>query len=213
MNDRGKPGDVLSRIDHLVIAAPQLETGMDVVERRLGVRPVPGGRHPAFGTHNALVALGPRTYLEVIAPDPGLDPPIRGRVFGVDGIREPRLVTWALADDAIDATAAAAPDLGPVEAGRRERPDGTVLAWRLTDPYAMPLDGAVPFLISWGSTPHPAGSVPRAGSLCGFRIEHPDPDRVHRALAAIGVEATVRKAGAVRLVARIATPSGETDIS
>jgi hypothetical protein len=204
-----KPG--LARIDHLVFAAPRLEAGMDAVERRLGVRPVPGGRHPAFGTHNALVALGPRTYLEIIAPDPGLDPPPRGRVFGVDGVREPRLVTWALADDAIDD--AAASELGPVEDGRRERPDGTVLAWRLTDPYAMPLDGAVPFLISWGSTPHPAGSVPRAGTLCGFRIEHPDPDRVRRALTALGAEVTVREAGAVRLVARISTPSGEADLS
>lgn len=207
------PRGVLSRIDHLVFAAPRLEAGMDAVERRLGMRPVPGGRHPAFGTHNALVALGPRTYLEVIAPDPGLDPPSRGRVFGVDGVLEPRLVTWALGDETIDATAAAARGLGPVESGRREQPDGTVLAWRLTDPYAMPLDGTVPFLISWGSTPHPAASVPRAGSLCGFRIEHPDPDRVRRALAALGVEAAVRKAGTVRFVARIATPSGETDIS
>jgi hypothetical protein len=205
------------RIDHLVFAAPRLETGMDLIADRLGVRPVRGGRHPAWGSHNALVSLGPRTYLEIIAPDPELPRPGRGVIFGMETLREPGLVTWALRDEALERTAAVpGPGLGPVQSGRRARPDGTVLAWRLTDPYAMPLDGAVPFLISWGSSPHPAGTAPRAGDLLGLRIEHPDPNRVRTSLAALGLEPNavdVQRSPTLRLVARIRTASGEVDFT
>src|SRR4029079_8217770 len=57
--------------DHLVVAAATLTAGCDFIEERLGVRPRPAGKHPAMGTHNALLRAGPRLFLEVIAIDPG----------------------------------------------------------------------------------------------------------------------------------------------
>jgi hypothetical protein len=38
------------------------------VERRFGVRAAGGGQHVGQGTHNRLLALGPATYLEIVAP-------------------------------------------------------------------------------------------------------------------------------------------------
>lgn len=200
-------------VDHLLYGAPDLETGIDEIERRLGVRPVPGGRHPAYGTHNALLSLGSACYLEVIAPDPGLPTPDGGIGFGLGRLTGPRLVSWALRHTEIQATAERA-GLGAVETGERERDDGTVLRWRLTDPYAERMDGVVPFLIDWGETPHPASSAPYGGRLEELRIEHSAPDEVRRALATLGCGGmVVRQGESPRLVAVIHTTDGTVELS
>lgn len=199
-------------IDHLVFAAPTLEAGIGEVEVRLGVRPVPGGRHPAFGTHNALVALGSEIYLEVIAPDPGLPPPPRGVGFGAAAVNRPRLVTWALRSDDIRASAEAA-GLGGVGAGERELKDGSILRWRLSDPYAERCDGLVPFLIDWAGSPHPAASAPCGGHLAGFRLRHPTPRAVRARLSRLGLDLVVSEAAEPGLVAVIDAPAGRVELS
>ena len=75
---------VLSKVDHLVYATPDLAAGVERVERLLGVKAVPGGQHPGGGTRNALIRLGDETYLEIIGPDPDQPKPPRPRRFGID---------------------------------------------------------------------------------------------------------------------------------
>jgi hypothetical protein len=207
------PGD---GVDHLVYTAPRLGDGVEAVERLLGVRPVPGGRHPGFGTHNALASLGPTTYLEIIAPDPGLPPPRRGVLFFDDEGEGSRLRTWAFRVEAIDHVAAtmkaAGFDLADIGAGRRQAPDGTELTWRLTDPWAPRMEGALPFLIAWGDTPHPAEAAPRAGGLLRLTIEHPEPDGVRQALGLLGCEVDVKLAPRFRMVATIETTQGRVEL-
>lgn len=203
-------------VDHLILGAPDLEGGVEAVERRLGTRPAIGGRHPQYGTRNALLALGAETYLEVMAPDPELAVPHRGRLFGLDELDSPRLVAWALRREDIGAAATRAREggvaLGPVREGSREQPDGTSLTWRLTDPYSTPAGGVVPFLIAWGKTPHPARDAPEGGSLTELRAEHPDPESVREDLGALGVEIRVEEGDRPLLVATIGTGEGPVEI-
>jgi hypothetical protein len=76
----------------------------------------------------------------------------------------------------------------------------------------MPLDGAVPFLIAWGDTPHPSASAPRAGALRGLRVEHPHPERVRAALEVLDVAVPVHVAEAFALVATIETERGVIEL-
>ncbi|HEX6635378.1 MAG TPA: VOC family protein, partial [Usitatibacter sp.] len=71
-------------LDHLVVAARTLEEGAAWVEAALGVPTVAGGKHDLMGTHNRLLGLDGRRYLEVIAIDPSAPPPARARWFGLD---------------------------------------------------------------------------------------------------------------------------------
>ena len=59
------------QIDHLVIGVADLDAGIREFEELTGIRPAYGGEHPNLGTHNALISLGNRTYLELLAPRPG----------------------------------------------------------------------------------------------------------------------------------------------
>jgi hypothetical protein len=216
MSGSERTSNPLATVDHLIWVVPDLARGMDEIERRLGVRPVAGGRHPDLGSHNALVAIGPNTYLEIMAADPDLATPEGGRLFGLDDLRTPRLATWVLRSEAIDRMKAQAAadglDLGDIHAGSRERLDGSVVSWRITDPYAARFDGVVPFLIAWGDTPHPALGVPVAGELVGLRAEHPEPDAVRRALQSLGMNLPVINGSRAALVAMIRGPSGDLEL-
>ena len=177
---------LLALVDHLVLATPDLQRGIDVIEQQLGVKATPGGQHPGLGTRNALVALGPTSYLEIIGPDPDQPKPAGPRRFGIDDLKAPRIVRWVVKSSELEAVSARAArsnvTLGVVMPGSRRRPDGVVLSWRYTDPNTVAADGLVPFFIDWGASPHPALTAARGASLVQLRAEHPDLERVQRML-------------------------------
>ncbi|MGE3275121.1 MAG: VOC family protein [Vicinamibacterales bacterium] len=206
-----------SRLDHLVYAVPDLEQAIDDLAVRLGVRAAIGGRHPGRGTHNALIALGPASYLEIVAPDPSQPAPVAGRWFGVDGLASgPRLVTWAAtARDLPEAAARAAEAgvrFGEIGEGSRARPDGSVLRWRFTDPTTVIAGGVVPFLIDWAGDAHPAHGAPGGVRVAAFGARHPDPPQVLRWLAALELELPVAPGDAPSLHARLRGPAGDVDL-
>jgi hypothetical protein len=206
----------LSRIDHLVIAAPDLPAAIQSLGALLGVTPSMGGQHPAWGTRNALISLGPRVYLEIMGPDPALALPARKRPFAMDSLSAPRLVTWACRGEDLGAIAAIAfrlgVDLGDVQHGSRSRQDGTLLTWTLTDLLADREGGVVPFFIDWGGSPHPAESAPAGCALLELRAAHPEPGRITRAFDGLGIDLPVAFGAEPSLAARIKTPLGEVEI-
>ena len=198
-------------VDHLVYATPDLDGSVAQMEALTGVRASPGGRHMGLGTHNALIALGPDFYLEIIGPDPAQPKPERARPFGIDTLPMGRLVTWAVKapgiDERVTAAKAAGYDPGVVVPLSRDTPDGAHLAWRLTMGVTAGA-GLVPFLIDWGSTPSPALGAAKGCSLVALRGEHPNPAEAVGPLRALGISLAITAAPAPALIAAIETPKG-----
>jgi hypothetical protein len=136
---------VLTGIDHLVIAVPDVDAAAGELEATLGLRATGGGRHPGQGTVNRLVWFGD-SYLELIGVEDAA-------LASASWIGEPALAvlerssdggfaTWAVATDDLEAFA----DLdGPID-GERQRPDGRVVRWRIARAGELAADQP-PFLI------------------------------------------------------------------
>ena len=199
-------------LDHLVLATTDLAGTTAAVGAAVGITPSPGGRHVGLGTANTLLSFGDGSYLEVIGPDPTQGAVDAARPFGIDGLSgEARLVAFAARVEGIDEVVARARSMGydPGEprAMQRATPDGGLISWQLTSPPAW-ADGAVPFLIDWGSTRHPSATASAGATLGGFAIGHPEPERIEAALAAIGIDVPVTKTEAPTLSVVITGPAG-----
>jgi hypothetical protein len=203
-------------LDHLVVAAQSLAAGVSWVEERLGVPAMPGGKHAAMGTHNALVGLGPRCYLEVIAIDSGAHAPARARWFDLDEPRMrarlaegPALVHWVVRTRHIDDdVAAAGVDSGDILTMHRGD-----FAWRIAVARDGHLEarGLVPTLIQWSTPEHPADRLPDHGvRLVTLAGEHPEPAPVRVVLARLGLSDTLKVTfgQSPRLAAMLRTPRG-----
>jgi hypothetical protein len=203
-------------VDHLVYATPDLARGVDELAQLLGVRATPGGQHPGLGTRNALIALGPDSYIEIVAPDPEQPAPSTPRWFGIDDLTHSKLVTWAAKGTDLEELHATAVrngiPLGAAARGGRRRPDGIELSWQVTNPRASVADGIVPFFIDWGQSPHPAQSAAKGATLLSLSAEHPDAVDVQRMLQQLRLPLTVEPATRAALVATIDCPRGRVEV-
>jgi hypothetical protein len=183
--------------DHLVVGAATLAQGAAFIEKVLGVKPQPGGVHVAMGTHNLLLRLGARAYLEVIAIDPDGKAPQRPRWFGLDSEKtrrelrdRPALLTWAARTTDIEGAAKNC----PIAPGTVHRMSRGTYSWRITIPDdGAPLcDGLMPTLIQWDGDAHPAEKLEDRGcELAALAGLHPAPAALAATLELLGLEQTM----------------------
>jgi len=210
-------------LDHLILGASDLARGIEFLEQRTGVRAAPGGVHPGRGTHNALLSLGPRCYLEILAPDP--NQPTLAWFRNLPQLTEPRLVGWMVRPGDLVTLAERLRQSGiacePPRESSRQRPDGRTLRWKLLRLAGEPLgsqpagmEGLLPFCIEWSAgSPHPAAAAPSGLRLVQFEISGPAPDGLQRTLDILGLDLQVTRSDRPQLRARIAGPQGTADLT
>lgn len=198
------------RLDHLLYATPDVDATTADLEERFGVPFGPGGRHPAWGTRNRILPLGDSIYLEVIGPDEEQPDVAGNRILDVDRMESPSMRWWAVRperlESAVEAFRTASLDPGSIIQGRRNRPDGALLTWSMTDPRSRSLDGILPLLIDWKQTTHP-GAESSGVALTSLRIEHPEPARFAVPFARFGLP-EVTQADTAAIIAGFHTPNG-----
>ena len=171
--------------------------------------------HPGRGTRNALLALGPECYLEIIAPDPEQAAPVW--FTQILSMSQPKLIAWAVHTSNLVALAETATSAGIAidgpHDGARSRPDGKTLNWKL---FHLRDDrgGMLPFFIAWGrDSVHPAADAPSGCRLTSFHLQSPRADELTSICRTLEVDVNIEPAKEPRLLALLATPRGEVELS
>ena len=209
-SDPGTP-PMTASIDHILWAAPDLDEAIAAFHSMTGVRPAPGGDHPGRGTRNALAALGPAAYLEIIAPDPAQDLTgtfgaklLSGELSGLIGVMLAS-VDLKRAADLFDARKCRY--AGPFDA-ERVMPNGKTLRWRLLIPERTPWGLCAPAVIDWLDTPNPAIGAPAGCRLACYRIGHPDGNSLADLYREFGAPLDVFRSDRPIQIAELASPIG-----
>jgi hypothetical protein len=201
--------------DHVQLACNDLDKGIAFVESRTGVKAAFGGVHPGRGSRNALLNLGERRYLEILAPDPAQDR--SADVRGLYKIESPRLLEWAAHVDDLDpiirAVEAAHIETKPVFPGSRKRPDGKLLRWRALN-LKDTRGGVLPFFIEWSrDSAHPASDSPAGCELTSFTAIDPEPESLRTTLRTLQLgDVQVDVGPQRRLKAVIKGPKGTLEL-
>ncbi len=205
-SEEDRPG-----LDHILLGASDLDDGITRVEQATGVRAVIGGVHPGRGTRNALLSLGTRRYLEIIAPDPeqkaiaSFAEPLWEQL---KVLKQPRLITWAAHVKDMDAFVKRTKLKGEIHPGARKRPDGRELSWKtfnLEDNWK----GVLPFFIEWSATSvHPSVDAPQGCRLDNFSLGHANAVGLARFLRDTGLDREVGVAQVAGMHAKITGPKG-----
>jgi hypothetical protein len=208
-------GEVPTLLDHFILGCNDLDHGIACVEQRTGVRAAFGGIHPGRGTRNALLSLGERRYLEIMAPDPAQQ--VTPQISRLSELKDPRIVGWAahpgdLEKFSAHLSQAAIPFEGP-RAGSRQRPDGKILHWKT---LALKDDqgGLLPFFIEWSADSlHPSADAPKGCTLSHFGAVTPKPDDLIKIAGLLRLDMPISAGDKNALHAVIIGPKGELAVS
>ncbi len=204
--DQVDPAEAPAQIDHLILAINDLPAGIARFEKLTGVKPVDGGRHPHLGTHNALIALGPQLYLEILAPHPEMV--LIDAMAWLRDIDHLEPMGWAGSTtdmkDLIETLRSHGYETTEGSPGSRARPDGATLTWITMGLTAPDIPGA-PFFIEWGPTSmHPATTSPVGCTLEALGVTVSDSKKLIRLLDLLQLDVAVKPGGESRTLMTIA---------
>ena len=206
-----------SDIDHIVLAVPDFDKAIDELSEKLGIRPSNGGRHLLRGTRNALLHLGNKCYLEILAVDPENNTFHGPRWMGVDLIKEPTITRWALHSPEINIKSKYLteydPDLGNIVDGERKTPDDKTLRWKMTLPQPTPEVDIVPFLINWTASDfHPTDMLASECTLSGFTLFDPHPQNLMSLFHNLAYNVPILKAPTQKITIQILGKNGIVEL-
>lgn len=206
-----------SEVDHLALGTKDLDAGIHYVENLTGVRPSFGGRHAGQGTKNALLSLGPRQYLEIIAPDPDQPDADGALVTSLRRLDSPAVTGWAAALTGIDRLATRLRSNGynvpKVLLTERPQQDGKLVKLRWFDITGIS-GGVVPWPIEWDAkSAHGSEGAAEGCRIEKLELEHPEYEKMNRVLELLGLRSRVRSGPTAKVTAWLASPKGEVPLT
>ena len=201
-------------IDHLVWYNSDLAEGRRFFGARMDCQPLYGGEHPGEGTANAVMALGPSTYLEILGRDKAqgtdaLDREVKNLSgsglyhWAVGGVDLPRIAERARL---------AGLQCGPLVPGGRVKPDGSYLEWTCWGLRDHDFGSLMPFFIDWRGNEHPAVPAPHGGKLVSLEVHCPRAEELRRLFDVLDLAIMVKTSETSGVVAVLESEKGQVEL-
>lgn len=197
-------------IDHIVLAAPDLEQAIEQFEKMTGIAAKIVGSINGLGIRCARISFNDSTYLEIIAPDTMQGGPI-GQLIKTKKIKELTPFHFAIRSSRAEALKTEVrqfgyiPDYISMFSGQK---DGIPCKWEMLYLYGHKMGGICPFFINWSNTQHPCATLPVVGKLKKFTMRAPKDDPVHQLLEHVGVKGFNIEEGTPKLSFQLSSPEG-----
>jgi Glyoxalase-like domain len=201
-------------LDHIVLAAPDLDEAIEHFEKMTGVNPKECPPFKGIGIRCARVAFDndTTTYLEIIAPDPDNPGPI-GQLIQAKGIPELTPFAFAIRFAKVEQLKRHVlkfqyvPDhisMFGAQRGDRKKPK----KFERLHLYGHALGGICPFFVHWGNTRHPTQSLETVGVLKKFSIRAPANDPLHQLMTHVEAKGVTVVEGSPKLSFQFNSPEG-----
>ena len=202
-------------LDHIVLAAPDLEKAMKDFKKRSGVELTIAGTIKGLGIKCARVSFNDSTYIEVIAPDPKSPGPI-GELLKAKGIKDMVPFHYAIRSSKAEELKDEVKQFGYTPDhitmfGAKK--DGSPRKWEMLYLYGHKMGGICPFFINWANSDHPCAQLPVVGKLKKFTIRAPEDDPVHELLEHVGIDNIIIETGKPKFSFQFSSPEGTVKFS
>jgi hypothetical protein len=207
---------MIGYLDHILWICADLDSACSRFEQLTGVMPQYGGAHVSGATHNSIVGLGGRCYLEILAPTGTAKSDNDELARWASAAWDPRVLTYCVrCKSPLSEVAARAKVRGwqNTEVGEngRKTPEGTLLRWQWLVPRAAEFGLALPFFIDWLDSVHPS-EAQSALNLRSFAVGHPRSDELHEVLVELGSPIDTYRADAIQFRVTLNSPKGVIEL-
>ena len=202
-------------LDHVVLAAPELEAAMIEFQEKTGVEPRISGSIKGLGIKTARVSFEGSSFLEISAPDPENGGPI-GNLLRASGLTGLKPFHWAIRNSKAGTLQKECKQIGYTPDcismfGARE--DGTPRKWEMLYLYGHKLRGMCPFFINWDNSDHPCETMPIVGDLIHVKVSAPADDKVHKLIETTESSGFELTEGSPNFEIKLDSPEGEVTFS
>ncbi|CAB9518191.1 expressed unknown protein [Seminavis robusta] len=202
-------------LDHIVLAAPELEPAIIEFQEKTGIEPRISGSIKGLGIKTARVSFEGDSFLEIIAPDPEKGGPI-GALLRASGLTGLQPFHWAIRNSKTGDLTGPFKKLGYTPDcismfGARQ--DGTPRKWELLYLYGHKLKGMCPFFINWDNSDHPCESMPIVGDLVHVKVTAPADDLIHTLIKETCSSGFQLEEGTAKFEVKFDSPEGEVEFT
>jgi hypothetical protein len=178
-------------LDHIVLAAPDLEQAMEQFKKMTGIMPSHVGPLQGLGAKTAHVGLDSNRYIEILAPDPDDPGPLGDELLKLkEGALTPyhyairsREVSRLIEGYVYDVLGWDPDHIAMVQA----LPDDSIRQWDLLTLYGHDMGGCAPYYVKWNEPEHhPTKSIPLHATLVSCKVVAPEIHDVHKLISGVG---------------------------